>query len=123
MRRIGLAVVLTIGLFAMLLVEAQLGRIYGVGVVHQGGVSVQSIEGLRAGLRKLGFEEGKQFVLDVRDIKGDLTSVEAAAQSLETKKVDVILSLATSVTLAVKRATKSVPIVFYGSAPVVLEKS
>jgi hypothetical protein len=65
MRRIGLAVVLTIGLFAMLLVEAQLGRIYGVGVVHQGGVSVQSIEGLRAGLRELGFEEGKQFVLDV----------------------------------------------------------
>jgi len=86
MRRIGLAVVLTIGLFAMLLVEAQLGRIYGVGVVHQGGVSVQSIEGLRAGLRKLGFEEGKQFVLDVRDIKGDLTSVEAAAQNLEAKK-------------------------------------
>jgi hypothetical protein len=31
MRRIGLAVVLTIGLFAMPLVEAQLGRIYGVG--------------------------------------------------------------------------------------------
>jgi len=86
MRRIGLAVVLTIGLFAMLLVEAQLGRIYGVGVVHQGGVSVQSIEGLRAGLRELGFEEGKQFVLDVRDIKGDLTSVEAAAQNLEAKK-------------------------------------
>jgi putative tryptophan/tyrosine transport system substrate-binding protein len=119
MRRIGLAVVLTIGLFAMLLVEAQLGRIYGVGVVHQGGVSVQSIEGLRAGLRELGFEEGKQFVLDVRDTKGDLTSVEAAAQSLEAKKVDVILSLATSVTLAVKRATKSVPIVFYaGTDPV-----
>src|SRR4029450_4533216 len=98
MRRIGLAVVLTIGLFAMPLVEAQLGRIYGVGVVHQGGLSV-------------------------RDTKGDLTSVEAAAQSLEAKKVDVILSLATSVTLAVKRATKSVPIGFYGSAPVVLENS
>ena len=61
--------------------------------------------------------------ISVRDIKGDLTSIEAAAQSLQAKKVDVILSLATSVTLAVKRATKSVPIVFYGSAPVVLEKS
>jgi len=59
MRLIGLAVILTIGLFAMPLdVEAQPGRIYGVGVVHQGGVYVQSIEGLRAGLRELGFEEG-----------------------------------------------------------------
>jgi putative ABC transport system substrate-binding protein len=120
MRLIGLAVILAIGFLAIPLgVEAQPGRNYGVGVVHQGGVYVQSIEGLRAGLRELGFEEGKQFVLDVRDTQGDLTSVEAAAQSLEAKKVDVILSLATSVTLAVKRATKSVPIVFYaGTDPV-----
>jgi putative tryptophan/tyrosine transport system substrate-binding protein len=120
MRQIGLAVALAIGFLAISLgVEAQPGRIYGVGVVHQGGVYVQSIEGLRAGLLDLGFEEGKQFVLDVRDTKGDLTSVEAAAQSLEARKVDVILSLATSVTLAVKRATKSVPIVFYaGTDPV-----
>ncbi len=107
MRLIGLAVVLTVGLLAMPLdIEAQPGRNYGVGVVHQGGAYVQSVEGLRDGLRELGFEEGKQFVLDVRDTKGDLTSVEAAAQSLEAKKVDVILSLATSVTLAAKRATR-----------------
>jgi len=59
MRRIGLAVILTIGLLAMPLdVEAQPGRIYGVGVVHQGGAYIQSVDGLRDGLRELGFEEG-----------------------------------------------------------------
>jgi putative ABC transport system substrate-binding protein len=72
---------------------AQPGRIYGVGVVHQGGAYRQSVDGLRDGLRDLGFEEGKQFVLDVRDTQGDLPSVEAAAKSLEAKKVDVILSV------------------------------
>ena len=120
MRLIGLAVVLAIGLLAMPLgVGAQPGRIYSVGVVHQGGAYRQSVDGLLDGLRDLGFEEGKQFVLDVRDTQGDLPSVEAAAKSLEAKKVDVILSVATSVTLAVKRATASVPIVFYaGTDPV-----
>jgi len=65
---------------------------------------------------RLHFEprEGKQFVLDVRDTQSDLKSVEAAARALEAEKVDLIYALATSVTLVVKRATKSVPIVFYG---------
>src|SRR4029434_2824942 len=120
MRLIGLALVFATGLLAMPLGGgAQPGRIYGVGVVHQGGAYRQSVDGLRDGLRDLGFEDGKQFVLDVRDTQGALPSVEAAAKNLEAKKVDVILSVATSVTLAVKRATASVPIVFYaGTDPV-----
>src|SRR5262249_943703 len=73
------------------------------------------------GLRELGFEEGKQLILDVRDAKGDLKSVEAAAAALEAEKVDLIYAVATSVTLAARRATKTVPIVFYaGTDPVAL---
>jgi hypothetical protein len=41
--------------------------------------------------------------------------VEAAARSLEDERVDVIVAMTTSVTLAAKRATKRVPIVFYAS--------
>ena len=45
--------------------------------------------------------------------------MEAAARSLEGEKVDLIVTLTTSVTVATKRATKSVPIVFYaGTDPV-----
>jgi putative ABC transport system substrate-binding protein len=99
--------------------EAQQTQVHRVGVVHQGGAYTEAVDGLRDGLRELGFEEGKQYVLHVRDTKGDLTSVEAAARSLEAEKVAVIYSLATSVTLAVKRGTKSTPIVFYaGTDPV-----
>ena len=49
----------------------------------------------------------------MRDTKGDPKSVEAVARSLEAEKVDLIYGLGTSVALRARRATKSVPIVFY----------
>jgi len=92
-----------------------------VGVLLQGGSYSPAVDGLREGLRELGLEDGKQLVLDVRDAKGDLKAVEAAARSLEAEKVDLIYSVTTSVTLAAKRATKRVPIVFFASTdPVAL---
>ena len=52
----------------------------------------------------------------MRDTKGDVKAVEAAARSLEGEKVDLIVAMTSSVTLAAKRGTKSVPIVFYAGA-------
>jgi len=99
--------------------EAEPARLYRVGIVLQGGDYLAAVGGLRDGFRELGFEEGQQLVLHVRDVKGDLKSVDAVAQGLEREKVDLIYSLATSVTLTVKRATTRVPIVFYaGTDPV-----
>src|SRR5262245_24869432 len=122
MRRLTLMGLLLLALFAMPgSVGAQQARGYRIGVVHQGGSYSEAIDGLRDGLRELGFEEGKQFLLHVRDVKGDLKAVEAVARGLEGENVDLIWALATSTTLAVKRATNSVPIVFYaGADPVAL---
>jgi putative ABC transport system substrate-binding protein len=97
----------------------QAGRVYRIGVVLQGGPYFADIDGLRDGLKELGLVEGRHFVLDLRDTKSDLSLVESAARTLEEQKVDLIYSITTSVTLAAKRATKSVPIVFYtGTDPV-----
>ncbi len=93
--------------------EAQPGRVYRVGVVFQGGSYADVIAGLRDGLKDRGLEDGKQVVFLVRDAKGDLKAVEAAARALEAEKVDLIFAITTSVTLATKRATTRVPIVFY----------
>jgi len=99
--------------------EAQQARVYRVGVILQGGPYFGAVDGLRKGLAELGLEEGKQLILHVREGKGDLKAVEQAAGDLEREKVDLIYSVATSVTLMVKRATKTVPIVFNtGSDPV-----
>lgn len=106
-------------LAAALGAEAQEARVYRVGVIVQGPPYYRAINGLRDGLREFGLEEGKQFVVDMHDTKGDLKSAEAAARNLEEQKVDLILAVGTSVTLAAKRATKRVPIVFYaGTDPV-----
>ncbi len=108
------------GIFAApLAAEGQRARVYRVGVVLQGGPYSGAVDGLRKGLAELGLEEGKQVVLHVREGRGDQKAVEQAAGNLEREKVDVSYSVGTSVTLAVKRATKTVPIVFYaGSDPV-----
>jgi putative ABC transport system substrate-binding protein len=77
------------------------------------------IDGMKDGLKELGFEEGTQYILHIRDVKGDPKALEETARALEREKVDLIWSLSTSVTLAVKRATANVPIVFYaGTDPV-----
>ncbi len=78
------------------------------------------VDGLKDGLRELGFAEGKQYVLEIRDLNGDPTAIEGAARSLEHEKVNLIYALGTSVTAATRRATNGVPIVFTGgSDPVV----
>ena len=99
--------------------DAQPGKGFRVGVILQGGPYYDVIDGLREGLRQLGLEEGKHLVLEIRDTKGDLKAVEEAARSLEREKVNLIYAIATSVTIAVKRATADIPVVFYvGSDPV-----
>src|SRR5215471_10329012 len=93
--------------------NAQAAKIYRVGVVLPGGPFYQVVEGLRDGLKELGFVEGVQYVLHIRDEKGDLKATEEAAKNLEQEKVNLIFAVTTSVSVAVNRATESVPIVFY----------
>jgi putative tryptophan/tyrosine transport system substrate-binding protein len=79
------------------------------------------IDGLRIGLKELGLEEAKQFVLEIRDTKSDMKAAEEAARNLEQEKVNLIYTTRTSVTIAAKRATADIPIVFCaGTDPVVL---
>jgi putative ABC transport system substrate-binding protein len=101
------------------LAEAQQAKVYRVGLVLEGGPFYALINGLKDGLRDLGFAEGKQYVLEIRDLKGDRKAAEAAARSLEREKVDLIYVIANSLAIAAKRATTEIPIVFaVGSDPV-----
>jgi putative ABC transport system substrate-binding protein len=102
------------------LAQAQQAKIYRVGVILEGGPFYAVLDGLKDGLRELGFEEGKHFLLQIRDLKGVRKAADEAARSLEREKVDLIYVIATSPAIAVKRATAEVPIVFVvGSDPTV----
>ena len=102
--------------------EAQQPKAYRIGVITGGGAYYDTIDGMRAGLKQLGFEEGKRFVLAIRDTKGDVAkAAEEAARNLEQEKVNLIYATQTTVTIAARRATANIPIVFCaGTDPVVV---
>jgi putative ABC transport system substrate-binding protein len=99
--------------------EAQQAKVYRVGAIHQGGPYGAVVDGLRDGLRQLGYQEGKQILLEIRDTKSDPKLVEEAAKTFEREKVNLIYAVTTLVATAVKNVTSQIPIVFsVGTDPV-----
>lgn len=117
-RRDSILAILAFGTLA-LPIRAQQARVFRIGALGIGGAAFTSVDGLRSGLHDLGLEEGKQYLLHLRDANGNNKAIETEAKRLEAERVDLIFTVSTSVTLAAKRATNNVPIVFYaGSDPV-----
>jgi putative ABC transport system substrate-binding protein len=101
--------------------QAQQPKIYHIGVLVPGETWYEIIDGLRVGLKQLGFEEGKQITFAIRDWKGDAKAAEAEAKNFEQEKVSLIYTTSTNSTIAARRATAEIPIVFCaGTDPVVL---
>ena len=103
------------------LAEAQQAKIYRIGALYPGGPLSGTIDGLRGGLRELGFEEGKQFTLAIRDTKGDAKAAEEAAKNFEREKFDLIYAITTPIVTLVKATTANMPVVFcVGTDPVAM---
>jgi putative ABC transport system substrate-binding protein len=68
--------------------------------------------GLREGLARLGYEEGKQVVFIVEDTKGEESDLARRARKLLGSKPDVLVTVTAAHTAAAKEATPTVPIVF-----------
>src|SRR5215831_6443742 len=99
--------------------DAQQAKAYRVGIIYQGGPYKAVVDGLRDGLRQLGYEEGKQILLEIRDTKSDPRLVEEAAKTFERERIDLIYAVTTMVATPVKNVTSQIPIVFsVGSDPV-----
>jgi putative ABC transport system substrate-binding protein len=71
-----------------------------------------TVEGLKAGLKDLGFEDGRDVTFDIRFTEGKLNTMPAAAAALVKAGVDLIFTSQEAATQAAKDATESVPIVF-----------
>jgi putative ABC transport system substrate-binding protein len=71
-----------------------------------------TVEGLKAGLRELGLEDGRDVTFDIRFTEGKLNAIPAAAEALVKAGVNLIFTSQEAATHAAKEATESVPIVF-----------
>src|SRR5262245_37024339 len=73
------------------------------------------IEAFRQGLRDVGHVEGMTFVLEARYAEGKAERLPELARELVSLKPDVIVTTADSATAAVKRETRTIPIVMSSS--------
>jgi putative ABC transport system substrate-binding protein len=69
-------------------------------------------EAFRQGLRDLGYVEGRNVVIEVRDAEGRNERFPALAAEVVALKVDVIVAPSTPGAMAAKQATKTIPVVF-----------
>lgn len=69
------------------------------------------LEALRAGLRDLGYVEGKNLVIEVRWAEGSYDRLPALAAELVGLKASVVVTSGTKATLAMKGVTTTIPIV------------
>lgn len=102
-----------------LMARAQQGRQRKIGFLCLGTPDPKPfLEALRAGLHDLGYDEGKDFQLEVRSAGGSAGSLASLASDLVASKMDVIVAFQTPAATAAKLATEDVPIVMYVADPV-----
>ena len=68
----------------------------------------------RQELRRLGYVEGENVVIEHRSANGDFSRLPALANELVDLNVDVIVAQVTQASVAAKRATTKIPIVMIG---------
>jgi hypothetical protein len=71
----------------------------------------RQVEALRAGLRDLGYAEGKNIVIEYRWAEGNYDRLPDLAGELVRLKVDVLVTHGTPGNRAAKQVTKTIPIV------------
>jgi len=114
-RRELLATLLAAGTFVSTAQTQPTERGRKIGVILDGSQQRAGLDGLRDGFGPR--IDALEFM--VRDAEGELAAVEAHARELEQAGAEVLVVFATTPTLAARRATASVPIVFtIGTDPV-----
>src|SRR6516165_854735 len=92
------------------------GRLWKIGVLAN--ESWPPLEGLRDGLRDLGYVEGKTHLFVYRFAEGNAERFPALASELVNLPVDVIVSWGTPASLAAHKATDTIPIVISAGDPI-----
>lgn len=88
-------------------------RPYRIGVLNEAfAANHPTVDGLKAGLRELGYQEGRHVVFDIRFSKGDPKSIPPAAQAFVKAGVDLLFTSNEAATRAAQAATQTTPIVF-----------
>ena len=96
----------------------QQGKVWRIGYLSAAtrDTSVDVEQGFLAGLRELGYAEGRNILLERRYAAGDVKRLPGIAAEFVALKVDVILATSPPGALAARDATTMIPIVIAGMA-------
>jgi putative ABC transport system substrate-binding protein len=91
----------------------QTGRVCRIGFLGNSTAALEAnlVGPFREGLRELGYDEGRNVVIEYRWAEAKYERLPALIAELIALKVDVIVTAGTPAALAVKKATTSVPLV------------
>lgn len=84
----------------------------GVLLPELGRAQSQSLKGLYEELKRLGYMERKNLIVETRNAKGDRGALRPAADDLVARKVEAIFTTGTRATMAAAGASTDIPIVF-----------
>jgi putative tryptophan/tyrosine transport system substrate-binding protein len=111
----GIGFIITLGvLLGSLAAQAQqAGNVYRIGFLGNSTAALEAnlVGPFREGLRDLGYIEGRNVLIEYRWAEGKYDRFPALIGELLALKVAVIVTAGTPATLAVKKATTSVPLV------------
>ncbi len=120
MRRLVVGSLLGLLLFLPVELAAQ-GKVWRLGLFHVGLDHIPpSLDGLREGLKALGYEEGKNIRLDFRNL-ADEAAARVTASEFVRDRVDVIVAFNDPAARAAKAATADIPVVFFSVTDPVAE--
>jgi putative ABC transport system substrate-binding protein len=117
MRRIGLAVILSVGLtLAPLAAEGQqTGKVYRIGILGEKAADPSEArlwQVFRLALRERGWIEGENLLIESRWAEGNTAKLPALAAELVRLKVDLIVTRGSTYVQGAQQVTSSLPIVF-----------
>jgi putative ABC transport system substrate-binding protein len=72
--------------------------------------SVRRFEAFKAGLRALGYAEGRSYIVEHRSARGELARLPALAAELLAAKVDLLVPSGTPPAIVARDATREIPI-------------
>lgn len=95
----------------------QPGRVYRIGIITYASPGLE--KPLKAALERMGYEERRNVVYEMKAAERDFSVMDRYAEELVAWKPDVIISLMTNAHVAVQRATAAdpIPVVLWSADP------
>src|SRR5262245_14590570 len=92
------------------------GKVWRIGVLGGSPLPVlsQNYSGFLQGMRELGYNEGKDFVSELRAADNSYERLPSLADELVRSGADVLLTATNPAVLALQKATRTIPIVMAG---------